>query len=74
MLGVCELKQLLIEHADLSALEIKEKLLARAIEFCRRPGQRRRPDLRGHEGPLTWTSWKKNWDTASRTANCCARP
>ena len=33
MLGVGELKQLLIENAALTALEIKEKLLAKAIEF-----------------------------------------
>ncbi len=33
MLGVSELKRLLVANAGLSALEIKEKLLARAIEF-----------------------------------------
>lgn len=33
MLGVGELKRLLVENAALTALEIKEKLLARAIEF-----------------------------------------
>jgi serine phosphatase RsbU (regulator of sigma subunit) len=34
MLGVHELKRLLVANAGLSALEIKEKLLARAIEFA----------------------------------------
>ena len=43
MLGVCELKQILIDNANLSALDIKEKLLARAIEFS--AGQANADDL-----------------------------
>jgi serine phosphatase RsbU (regulator of sigma subunit) len=43
MLGVGELKRLLVDHAALSALEIKEKLLARAIEFS--SGQANADDL-----------------------------
>jgi serine phosphatase RsbU (regulator of sigma subunit) len=43
MLGVGELKRMLIDHAGLSALEIKEKLLARAIEFS--AGQANADDL-----------------------------
>jgi serine phosphatase RsbU (regulator of sigma subunit) len=33
MLGVADLKEMLIRHAGLSALEIKEKILAKAIAF-----------------------------------------
>ena len=43
MLGVGELKRLLIDNAGLTALEIKEKLLARAIEFS--AGQANADDL-----------------------------
>jgi serine phosphatase RsbU (regulator of sigma subunit) len=43
MLGVCELKKMLIDNACLSALEIKEKILARAIAFS--AGQANADDL-----------------------------
>ncbi|HSQ35623.1 MAG TPA: SpoIIE family protein phosphatase [Candidatus Binatia bacterium] len=43
MLGVAELKNLLIGHAGLSALEIKEKILAQAIAFA--AGQANADDL-----------------------------
>ena len=43
MLGVSELKKILVDHAGLSALDIKEKLLARAIEFS--AGQANADDL-----------------------------
>ena len=59
MLGVSELKKLLVDNAGLSALEIKEKILARAIAFSAGAGQRRRPDLRGHEGALKMDELEK---------------
>jgi len=34
MLGVAELKSMLVEYSALSALEIKEKIMARAIAFA----------------------------------------
>lgn len=43
MLGVGELKNMLVEYAALSALEIKEKVLARAIAFA--AGQANADDL-----------------------------
>ena len=43
MLGITELKKILVEFAALSALEIKEKLLARAIAFA--AGQANADDL-----------------------------
>lgn len=43
MLGVCELKKMLIDNAGLTALEIKEKILARAIAFS--AGQANADDL-----------------------------
>jgi len=43
MLGVCELKKMLIENAGLSALEIKDRILARAIAFS--DGQANADDL-----------------------------
>jgi serine phosphatase RsbU (regulator of sigma subunit) len=43
MLGVCELKKMLVDNAGLSALEIKEKILARAIAFS--AGQANADDL-----------------------------
>jgi serine phosphatase RsbU (regulator of sigma subunit) len=49
MLGVCELKKLLIENAALSALEIKEKILARAIAFA---------DARANADDLTFVVMK----------------
>jgi sigma-B regulation protein RsbU (phosphoserine phosphatase) len=43
MLGVCELKKMLVDNARLSALEIKEKILARAVAFS--AGQANADDL-----------------------------
>jgi len=43
MLGVVELKNMLVEYSALSALEIKEKILARAIAFA--AGQANADDL-----------------------------
>jgi serine phosphatase RsbU (regulator of sigma subunit) len=43
MLGVDELKNMLVSYAGLSALEIKEKILAQAIAFA--AGQANADDL-----------------------------
>jgi len=43
MLGVASLKGMLVEYAGLSALEIKEKIMARAIAFA--AGQANADDL-----------------------------